>query len=95
MPPSTTWIQTPSADSHATLTSFTLDHLSVIALGEHANYNMRRGTVADDRHTVIVYYDHLITFDSEYRYIWKRLGSPSSWLFLINRYFAFLSVRLK
>ena len=41
---------------------------------------------------MIVYYDHLITFDSEYRYVWRKIRSPSSWLFLINRYFAFFSV---
>ena len=41
---------------------------------------------------VILYYDHLITFDDEYRYIWARLKSPASWLFLLNRFVAFVYV---
>ncbi|KAJ3558190.1 hypothetical protein NM688_g1072 [Phlebia brevispora] len=38
---------------------------------------------------VILYYDHSITFDEEYRYIWQNKWSGASWLFFVNRYFAF------
>jgi len=37
----------------------------------------------------ILYYDHLLTLDSEVKFIWKRHRNFSAYLFLINRYFAF------
>lgn len=45
--------------------------------------------------SVILYYDHCITFDDEYRYIWQNKLSGASWLFFVNRYFAFLAVRVR
>ncbi|KAH8828603.1 hypothetical protein DL96DRAFT_1595160 [Flagelloscypha sp. PMI_526] len=39
---------------------------------------------------VILFYDHLITFDNEYRWIWKKPKTFSSYAFLINRYVALL-----
>lgn len=42
--------------------------------------------------TVILYYDHVVTFDDEYRYIWQNKWSGASCLFFVNRYFAFLAV---
>jgi hypothetical protein len=40
----------------------------------------------------ILYYDHAITFDEEYRYVWKNAHSSAAVLFLVNRYFALFSV---
>ncbi|KAJ4485240.1 hypothetical protein J3R30DRAFT_3679944 [Lentinula aciculospora] len=37
-----------------------------------------------------LYYDHLLTFDEEVRYIWSRPNHFSSRLFFVNRYFSFL-----
>ncbi|KAJ3825724.1 hypothetical protein F5880DRAFT_1610878 [Lentinula raphanica] len=36
-----------------------------------------------------LYYDHLLTLDDEIQFIWKRAGSTSRYIFLLNRYFAF------
>ncbi|KAI0766317.1 hypothetical protein BC629DRAFT_900736 [Irpex lacteus] len=41
----------------------------------------------------ILYYDHLITFGEEHRYIWKSVPSGAALLFLLNRYWAFLVVK--
>ncbi|KAF8874536.1 hypothetical protein BD779DRAFT_1678681 [Infundibulicybe gibba] len=35
------------------------------------------------------YYDHLITVDREIKYLWTRPKKPSTYLFLVNRYFLF------
>ena len=43
-----------------------------------------------DEITAILYYDHLITFSEELRYIWKRSFSMASAWFLVNRYIPFL-----
>ena len=43
---------------------------------------------------VILYYDHAVTFDEEYWRVWRTPGTGASILFLVNRYFAFFSVRL-
>ncbi|KAF9061371.1 hypothetical protein BDP27DRAFT_1406711, partial [Rhodocollybia butyracea] len=37
----------------------------------------------------ILYYDHFLTLDKEIQFIWKRPRNSSSYLFFINRYFAF------
>ena len=39
-----------------------------------------------------MYYDHLITLDNEFRYIWHGGKIISSYVFLVNRYFAFFAV---
>jgi hypothetical protein len=52
----------------------------------HISINADLGT------TAILYYDHAITFDEEYRHVWKNARSGSAILFLMNRYFAFFSV---
>lgn len=44
-----------------------------------------------ERGIVILYYDHAITFDDEYWRVWRSPGTGASVLFLVNRYFAFLS----
>jgi len=36
-----------------------------------------------------LYYDHFLTFGPEIQFIWKRPRNFSTYLFLINRYFAF------
>lgn len=41
---------------------------------------------------VVLYYDHLITIDDEYRHIWCHRKTGSSYLFLVNRYFSFFAV---
>ncbi|KAJ7115093.1 hypothetical protein C8R43DRAFT_125057 [Mycena crocata] len=38
-----------------------------------------------------LYWDHLITLDSEITLLWKRRKSLSAYCFFVNRYFAFLS----
>ena len=43
----------------------------------------------------MVYYDHFITFDDEYKFIWRHWRSRASWLFFLNRYFAFFTVCLQ
>ncbi|KAJ6597560.1 hypothetical protein DFH09DRAFT_1272231 [Mycena vulgaris] len=40
---------------------------------------------------VILFWDHLITLDNEINLIWRRKKSLSSYSFLVNRYFAFLT----
>ncbi|KAL4244471.1 hypothetical protein ABKN59_008685 [Abortiporus biennis] len=41
--------------------------------------------------SVILYYDYLLTFDDEVRYIWGRKGS-TLWIFYINRYFSTIAL---
>ena len=43
---------------------------------------------------MILYYDHAATFDEELWRVWRTPGTGASVLFLVNRYFAFFSVRL-
>jgi len=40
---------------------------------------------------VILYYDHAITFDDEYWRVWQNPRTGASILFLVNRYFAFIT----
>ena len=42
--------------------------------------------------SVILYYDHLITLDDEYNYMWTKPWSKPSLFFFVNRYFAFIAV---
>ncbi|KAJ7245612.1 hypothetical protein B0H12DRAFT_1235734 [Mycena haematopus] len=35
------------------------------------------------------YFDHLITFGDEIRFLWKKAKTPSTYSFLVNRYLAF------
>ncbi|KAJ7466832.1 hypothetical protein B0H11DRAFT_55530 [Mycena galericulata] len=36
-----------------------------------------------------LYWDHLITFGDELRFLWKKTKTPSTYCFLLNRYLAF------
>jgi hypothetical protein len=36
--------------------------------------------------TVVLLYDHLITFPDEYRFVWKARTSFAKYAFLLNRY---------
>ena len=49
-------------------------------------------TRSHDPFLVILFYDHALTFKDEYRYIWQKPRSGASVLFLLNRYFALISV---
>jgi hypothetical protein len=40
--------------------------------------------------TVLILYEHAITFDKEVEFIWKRKRSPITFLFVANRYGAAL-----
>ena len=42
---------------------------------------------------VIIYYDHTITVSDEVSLIWRAPLSKISCIFLVNRYFAFFTVR--
>ena len=42
---------------------------------------------------VIIYYDHTITLSDEVSLIWRAPLSKISLIFLVNRYFAFFTVR--
>ena len=44
---------------------------------------------------MVLYYDHLITLDDEFQYIWRRRKNISSYIFLVNRYFTFFAVSCK
>jgi Family of unknown function (DUF6533) len=35
---------------------------------------------------MVMFYDHLITFDDEYHYIWKAPASFGKYAFLLSRY---------
>ncbi|KAF8193216.1 hypothetical protein K438DRAFT_846056 [Mycena galopus ATCC 62051] len=37
----------------------------------------------------VLYFDHLITFGDEIRFLWKKAKTPSTYSFLVNRYLAF------
>ncbi|KAF8890471.1 hypothetical protein BD779DRAFT_1517984 [Infundibulicybe gibba] len=37
----------------------------------------------------IFYYDYFITIDREVKYMWRRPKKPSTYWFLVNRYFLF------
>ncbi|KAJ3558191.1 hypothetical protein NM688_g1073 [Phlebia brevispora] len=39
----------------------------------------------------VLYYDYMLTFSEEVRYIWPKWQSFGAWLFLLNRYVAFFS----
>ncbi|THU76558.1 hypothetical protein K435DRAFT_787150 [Dendrothele bispora CBS 962.96] len=39
---------------------------------------------------VFLYYDHILTFPMEVKYLWKHLGCNSKSLFLLNRYYSVL-----
>ncbi|GJE87991.1 hypothetical protein PsYK624_040740 [Phanerochaete sordida] len=41
---------------------------------------------------VVLLYDHIITFDIEYRRIWRRPWRKASAMFLLNRYVAFFTI---
>ncbi|KAJ7115060.1 hypothetical protein C8R43DRAFT_124672 [Mycena crocata] len=36
-----------------------------------------------------LYWDHLMTFEDEVRFLWKKTRTPSTYCFLLNRYLAF------
>ncbi|KIK65875.1 hypothetical protein GYMLUDRAFT_950849 [Collybiopsis luxurians FD-317 M1] len=37
----------------------------------------------------LLYYDHILTFNSEFNLLWKRPRTVSTYLFFVNRYFSF------
>ncbi|KAJ6613166.1 hypothetical protein B0H10DRAFT_2192099 [Mycena sp. CBHHK59/15] len=41
--------------------------------------------------TSLLYWDHILTLDSEIRFLWRRTRSPSTWWFFINRYLGLIS----
>jgi hypothetical protein len=38
----------------------------------------------------IIYYDHILTFSEEMHLMWSRPFTRGSWVFLLNRYVAFV-----
>ena len=61
------------------------ESLSVLSASGGAHWSPSR--------TAILFYDHLLTFDDEVNFIWLNRKIGSSYLFVLNRYFAFFAVR--
>jgi len=59
-------------------------------LPQDVDQQYRTNLVAFASFTVLLW-DHLDSFEAKVKYIWKMKKYPSSWLFLVNRYFIPLS----
>ncbi|KIK52288.1 hypothetical protein GYMLUDRAFT_969754 [Collybiopsis luxurians FD-317 M1] len=49
----------------------------------------RSGSILFSSTLVVLYYDHLLTLESEIRLLWKRPKNAGVYVFFLNRYIAF------
>lgn len=67
---------------------YVLEYYALASIGKQCT--LRVYTRIPDQHfSVILYYDHLLTFPAEVQRIWTRRLTLSSILFLVNRYVVF------
>ena len=72
--------------------SYLLNHLVLIAAGNQKSPLPTSSTENKIGDEAILYYDHVITFDDEFRRIWKGPRKLNFFLFMINRYLKFFTV---